>query len=76
MSRSEEVCALQKRIDRVLNAIPILKQRLAAQREQDAQPATSKRTRRRRRALPPGVIQLSLFSWQDQAGDGDQAQAG
>lgn len=68
MSDKEEICALRKRIDRVLNAIPLLRQRLAQQRDQA--PATSKRTRRKRAGLPPGMIQLSLFAAQD----GDQAQ--
>lgn len=71
MAISREACALFARIDCVLRAIPLLKKRL----EDQDQPATKKRTRRKRgTGLPPGITQLG-FSWQDgdQAHEQDQA---
>lgn len=73
----EEICALRKRIDRVLNAIPLLKQRREMQRDQA--PATKKKTRRKQADQETQVmpaIQLSFLWYGDQDRAGDQDQVG
>lgn len=67
---------LLQRINRALAAIPALQ----AAQEAQATPATihkvfRKRTRHKR-GLPPGVVQLALFNWQDGDQPHEQNQAG
>lgn len=68
-----EIRALLERINRAIAAVPVLKKNLV----KTPAPATRRatRTRRKQRALPPGIIQLA-FSDLATDSDQDQAQAG